>query len=56
MNIYYRNRDGSLGKAEASFEGEDNHEECILMVKEHLVSEGIGYSLPVLAIIKGEKQ
>jgi hypothetical protein len=50
VNIYYRKADKSLGQLHVDIE---DHEEAILLTKEHLVAEKKGYSGAVLALIEG---
>ncbi len=55
-NVYYRKQDGKLGKAEAGKDEYPHHHDAIIAVQELLIAEGVGYDMPVLALIIGGKE
>lgn len=55
ISVYHRYDNGQLGRVNASITDEQTHADAILEVCEFLVSTGVGYNKPVLAVIKGGK-
>lgn len=55
MNVYFKDRSkgGKLGVV--NVRDVEDYEEAVLMVKEQLVADEVGYDEPVLALIKGGK-
>lgn len=52
MRVYWKNVTGKLSRMDVPEEVTD-HEEAILLVKEHLVGTGEGYNGAVLAVFEG---
>lgn len=51
--IYHRKNDRTIGHAEVVT---TSHAEAIVEMQEALVADGVGYNMPVLALITGGKK